>query len=464
MTKSTIKLDHAHKRMGMRIGRFVSISFTIVLVALAMSTSTVLVHAFGMSKSAKLSSIRAFDPGQSSQAPGDPTDDQDSGGLVISERPLAVNDPEEPPVSAQNLSGNAFYVSPGGKDTNSGRTPDSPFLTIQHSLELASPGDVITLAPGDYMQDVVSVRDGKPDAPITVTGPSTAVIRGAGKGRIFEITNSFLVLTGFSIDGLWGDPTKVTGYRDKLLYVQGTQPFAGVKGLKIDHLSLRNAGGECLRLRYFARNNEIAFNSIGPCGVQDFKFPSKSKNGEGIYLGTSSNQWADGKNPTSGPDLSTNNWIHDNVIDTEGNECVDIKEGAFSNLVENNSCTGQKDPDSGGFDARGDANVFRNNKVFGNLGVAFRIGGHRLCVDASGAVVSDMDAPGAICPASNRLVTYGQNTQVYGNSIHDNKVAAFKILQGPQAQICANVMSNNGKNGKAVIGSAAAPIHPTDPC
>lgn len=62
--------------------------------------------------------------------------------------------------------------------------------------------------------------------------------------------------------------------------------------------------------------------------------------------GTSSNQWDDGKNPTSGPDESQYNHFFGNYFDTEGNEGIDIKEGSTNNVVENNYCTGQRDEES----------------------------------------------------------------------------------------------------------------------
>ena len=110
-------------------------------------------------------------------------------------------------------------------------------------------------------------------------------------------------------------------------------------------MTFKNAGGECVRLRYFAQHNEIATSRHSRrCGVHDFRFKAGGKNGEGIYIGTAPEQRGDGKNPTTDPDLSNGNWIHHNSFDTQGNECVDIKEAASGNLVENNRCTGQRDP------------------------------------------------------------------------------------------------------------------------
>ena len=44
---------------------------------------------------------------------------------------------------------------------------------------------------------------------------------------------------------------------------------------------------------------------------------------------------------------------------TNGNECVDIKEGASGNLIEHNECSNQLDDQSGCYDSRGDDNTFR---------------------------------------------------------------------------------------------------------
>lgn len=52
--------------------------------------------------------------------------------------------------------------------------------------------------------------------------------------------------------------------------------------------------GECVRLKNFVVNANIADNTIQHCGMYDFEFAGNSttggKNGEGIYIGTSSNQ------------------------------------------------------------------------------------------------------------------------------------------------------------------------------
>jgi hypothetical protein len=322
-----------------------------------------------------------------------------------------------------------YYIAPAGRDSNAGTAPGAPFASIQRAVDLAQPGDVIELAPGTYMQDVVSRRDGTAAAPITIRGPAGAVVKGGGADRVFEIHHDYLTLEGFTIDGLWGEPSRQQGYREKLLYVVGRQPRDGVTGLKVLGMTFKNGGGECLRLRYFAQHNEVARSSFAGCGVHDFKFSAGKRNGEAIYIGTAPEQRANGENPTADVDQSDENWIHDNIFDTQGNECVDIKEGSSGNVVERNHCTGQQDPNSGGFDARGSGNIFRYNTSYGNVGAGIRLGG-------DGA-------------------TDGIDNQVYGNTFYGNGAGGIKLVRGPQ-KLCGNTVRDNHEGNVVGVGRERA--------
>lgn len=313
-----------------------------------------------------------------------------------------------------------YFVSPAGSDSASGRSAENAFKTIQKAIDSAQPGEMISLADGEYFQDFVSRRNGEKEAPITVSGTAKAIVKGAGKDRVIEINHDYLTLDGFTVDGLGGNPKKAGGYRDKLIYVQGKEKLSGVTGLLITKMTIKNAGGECVRLRYFSQGNEISYNTIGPCGVHDFAFDGDGKNGEGVYIGTAPEQLKDGKNPTSDVDQSNKNRIHHNTFNTQGNECVDIKEGSSENIVEYNQCTGQKDPESGGMDSRGNNNIFRNNEIYGCSGAGVRLGG-----DTS---------------------KYGIGNSVYGNIIRANEAGGIKIMRKTQAQICGNTFSDNGKD------------------
>ena len=329
-----------------------------------------------------------------------------------------------------------LFVAPEGSDNNDGKSIQSPLQTIQKAVDLANPGDVIKLLPGAYLQDVVTKRDGLPNQPIVITGSRQAVVQGEKNARIFEINHSFITLDGFTIDGHYKAEETKSAYRDKLIYVIGKAPKQGPSNVKILNMEIKNAGGECIRFRYFSQYNEVAYNQITRCGVIDFEFDGSGKNGEAIYIGTAPEQRNDGKNPTKDVDASHNNWIHHNTINTQGNECVDIKEGSSLNLVEYNSCTGQKDSESGGLDARGENNVFRYNTIYDNLGVGVRLGGDK-----------KFD---------------GTNNTVYENTINNNKSGGIKFQRIPQGTVCGNKMEGNEKGDS--VGSYGEDFNPEIPC
>lgn len=58
-----------------------------------------------------------------------------------------------------------------------------------------------------------------------------------------------------------------------------------------------------------------------------------------------------------------------------GEECVEAKYGAERNIIEYKSCTGQKDPNSGGIVSRGRAIIIRYNEIYGSVGAGARLGG-----------------------------------------------------------------------------------------
>ncbi len=351
---------------------------------------------------------------------------------LTAETPSALRSPLELPLH--------YFVAPKGNDAHSGLRATAPLATIQHALALVRAGDTIHLAPGDYFENLTSVNSGRAGAPITIMGPADAILHGAGQASAaFYLTDNYYTLTGFTIDGLFGDPNTKEGYTQKLLYVQGKGNKEGVTGLRVLGMRFQNAGGECVRLRYFAHQNEIAYSSFHICGLLDFVFGEGGKNGEGIYVGTAPDQLEDGKNPTADPDESSNNWIHHNQMDTQGNECVEIKEGGHNNLIEYNLCTGQLDPASAGIGARGSNNIIRYNTIYDNVGAGIRLGGHLL---------------------DGRQ--YGIDNEVYGNYLFGNVAGGVKIIVEPQSRICSNRLERN--QGKQVFGEGSEAYDPTATC
>ena len=63
---------------------------------------------------------------------------------------------------ALTLAGQAFaadwYVSPSGKNKNEGTSPSAPLKNIWKAIELASAGDVIHVAAGNYNGQMKKVQ------------------------------------------------------------------------------------------------------------------------------------------------------------------------------------------------------------------------------------------------------------------------------------------------------------------
>ncbi|CAM9564561.1 unnamed protein product [Discosporangium mesarthrocarpum] len=331
-------------------------------------------------------------------------------------------------------------------------TPDD---SIQEALKKVDPGDTIKLKAGSYWESFETKTDGKEDDPITIEGPddtdpddrkTQAIIRGDDStNRVFQVFHSYYTIKDLTFDGKVGDTAST--YRDKLLYVEGNKHkpdyvetdfqdeeiLSSINGLVITNNIFKHAGGECVRLRYFVTNTDFSYNHVTDCGIEAYVLnpDSGSKNGEGIYIGTSSNQWKD--NRDDGPDESNFNHVHHNYFDTMGNECVDIKEGASYNLIEKNECGGQLDDDSGGINIRGDYNTIRYNSVKKCQGAGVRIGGNE--VDGE---------------------TYGHFNRVYKNDLKKNEVSGIKVMTKNQDLICDNdIMPTKDNNYKDIIGDYA---------
>ena len=339
-----------------------------------------------------------------------------------------------PAVAHDRLEGEGFdlYVSPHGDDANRGDDWRRPLRSIQRALDLARPGQRVSIAAGEYLEDLRSVRDGRPDAPISLLGAPGATIRGAGRSRVIEIRHSHLVLANLDVDGEVSRRGGGVEYRDKLIYLMGRDE-AGVTGVRLLNLRLRNAGGECVRMRYFAQANELAYSSVHRCGVVDFELGGGGKNGEALYIGTAPEQLE--RNPTPTRDASNGNWVHHNRFDTRGNECVDVKEGSSGNVIEHNACTGQRDRNAGGISLRGSENVVRFNRIHGNRGAGVRLGG-------------DGESDGI-------------ENDVYGNVLEGNAYAAFKVMRRPQRRVCGNVVRAHDRVAR---GKHGASVDPTASC
>jgi hypothetical protein len=98
-----------------------------------------------------------------------------------------------------------WFVASGGN--GSGTSPE-PFGRIQQALEMARPGDVVSVRPGVYIESIQTVRDGLPRDPIIVRGVPGAVIVTA-RDTVLTIAHAYHVFEGFVFDAQYAQADAV---------------------------------------------------------------------------------------------------------------------------------------------------------------------------------------------------------------------------------------------------------------
>jgi hypothetical protein len=278
---------------------------------------------------------------------------------------------------------------------------------LQQAVDAAGPGDTVRIGPGTYAGGFHTVRSGTAARPIRIVGDGARVVPGSRTGRLIEIRDDYVEVSGFEVIG------GTAGIR-----------IEGGRHVRILHNVVRDALGECIRVTHQSSFNEVAFNTVRDCGRRNFDLMADRKNGEGVYVGTAPEQ--------GGPDRSDGNWIHDNTITTPA-ECVDVKEFSSGTLVEHNTCAGGRDPDGAGLSGRGDHVTFRGNTVIGGRGAGIRLGGdHR---------------------------NQGVHAIVTGNRVESPRGYGVKVMRWPQDVICGNGLFDPGRGASNVPGE-----NPAAPC
>src|SRR3989344_3518583 len=117
-------------------------------------------------------------------------------------------------------------------------------ISIQSALDTARPGDTVVLSPGVYMQDVKTVRSGTRRAPITIKGPRTAIIKGAGSPAILDIVHDYVHVEGITIDGFAGDNEESrASHRQTLIRTNASIPL---KNVTFTNVTLKSLSSQCI--------------------------------------------------------------------------------------------------------------------------------------------------------------------------------------------------------------------------
>jgi len=104
--------------------------------------------------------------------------------------------------AAEQGTGTEWFVEPGG--TGSG-TSASPFGRIQAALNVAQPGDTITVRPGTFTEALNTVRNGAAGQPIRLRAAGS---RGSTivttPGRVLSAFHAYVSVEGLVLDGQYG--------------------------------------------------------------------------------------------------------------------------------------------------------------------------------------------------------------------------------------------------------------------
>ncbi|MHB9111245.1 MAG: choice-of-anchor Q domain-containing protein [Thermoleophilia bacterium] len=111
--------------------------------------------------------------------------------------------------------GNTYYVSTSGDDFAPG-TIDSPWRTIQHAVESAGPGDMVSVRGGTYREAVIIGAGGQPGQPLTIAAfpGEVPVLDGGGiEWAGFQLSPgaSQVNIYGFSIQDYRGVGVDISG-------------------------------------------------------------------------------------------------------------------------------------------------------------------------------------------------------------------------------------------------------------
>lgn len=217
-----------------------------------------------------------------------------------------------------------------------GSTVDvSTAAQLQAALAGARPGQTIRLAPGVYDGSFIGTTPGTAAAPITVTGPRTAILTnptGAGSGPSCPVpTPGWDPGYGFWLAGAaYWNLTGFTVADAKKGVVLDDSPHVTIDGLYVHHI-----GDEGVHFRRSSSDGVIRDSTIEYTGTAQPAY------GEGVYLGSANSNWACHGN-SGGVDRSDRVQVLDNRIGPYvAAEHIDVKEGTVDGVIRGNTFDGR---------------------------------------------------------------------------------------------------------------------------
>lgn len=101
-----------------------------------------------------------------------------------------------------------YYVSPTGKSTNDGLSPETPFNLVSKAINKVEPGSTVYIMPGEYKSAVTISKDhsGTEDGYITfkaydMNDRPRFYVGGSGKWNCLDIQASYIIIDGLELEG-----------------------------------------------------------------------------------------------------------------------------------------------------------------------------------------------------------------------------------------------------------------------
>lgn len=316
-----------------------------------------------------------------------------------------------------------YIVAPGGSDANPG-TSDAPLQSIETALERAKPGETVRLNPGEYVESVRTKRDGESDAPITITGPSDAVVRAPpDTGSVVRIQHNHIHLRGPTINGLIDPDRKFEDYnawaRNCVFISPNGRADEGIEylyGVVVEPSRVGNTHKPIIQTQRIRDTTIGNFEVIGPAGMRYDPRVDNHDIGhvrEILYIGSPEPRRKESYWPYDTLDRTRNIRIHhiDNSAGYAHNEFVDVKLGSTNVTIE--YCT--------------DRNAGHNTEA--NAEAAIILNGNNCTVRWND--IGQCPVPISVSPwAPSEDVDssdWGRNHAIYGNRIHDFAAGVFQF-------------------------------------
>jgi hypothetical protein len=189
-----------------------------------------------------------------------------------------------------------WYVKPGGRDSNDGRSINSAFATITHASEVAKAGDNIIIKAGEYSERVEIKSSGQRGKPISYIGEIGTVFNGANLvwwnwDGLFDIDNKeYINVSGIKvINSTWAgisvenskhiniENNTTVDTKSSGIYVGNKSEYIGISK---NIISGACKGGSQEALSVVASNNvTVSYNNVSNSGTGE-----NNNGGEGIDI------------------------------------------------------------------------------------------------------------------------------------------------------------------------------------